>query len=103
MPLTLTPGTRIFCAVDTTELITVKAPAAPIEFSIGGHPAILSADQRIDGTVQTGHDSGVALGKRYVDAAETVELLVTKPGAAVPALAGELLVLKESKPLPASD
>ena len=43
------------------------------------------------------------MGKRYVDDAETLELLCTKPGDGVPALAGEVLRLKEAKPLPASD
>jgi hypothetical protein len=43
------------------------------------------------------------MGKRYVDSAETIELLCTKPGDGVPALNGELLQLNEAKPLPASD
>jgi len=103
MSLTIKPGTRLFSAVDATELIAVKAPADPIELTIGGHPAVLSADERSEGTPADGHDGGVAMGKRYVDAADTIELLATKAGASVPALGGELLVLKEAKPLPASD
>lgn len=103
MSLTLKPGTRIFSAIDSTELIAVKAPADPVELTIGGHPAVLDADQREPGDPADGHDGGVAIGKRYVNADNTVELLVTKPGAAVPAIAGELLVVKEAKPLPASD
>ena len=43
------------------------------------------------------------MGKRYVDDAGTLELLCTKPGDGVPAVAGEVLQLKEAKPLPASD
>ena len=43
------------------------------------------------------------MGKRYVDDAETLELLCTKPGECVLALGGEVLRLKEAKPLPASD
>lgn len=103
MSLTLKPGTRIFSAIDSTELIAVKAPADPVELTIGGHPAVLDAEQRTAATPIDGHDGGVAIGKRYVNAANTVELLVTKPGAGVPAIAGELLVVKEAKPLPASD
>ncbi len=103
MSLTLKPGTRLFSSVDSTELITVKAPTDPVELTIGGVPALLSADERTIGAPATGHDGGATLGKRFVDAAESIELLVTKPGASVPALAGELLVIKAAKALPASD
>jgi hypothetical protein len=103
MSLPLKPGTRVYSAVDSTELIAVKAPAEPVDLTIGGVPAVLSAEDRGEGVVLAGHDGGTAVGKRYLDAGDTVELLCTKPGAAVPALAGELLVLKEAKALPASD
>lgn len=103
MPLTLKPGTRIFSAVDSTELIAVKAPTEPVELTIGGVPAVLSADDRSAGTPLEGHDVGVAMGKRYVDSSETLELLATKAGASVPAVDGQILALKEAKPLPASD
>jgi hypothetical protein len=43
------------------------------------------------------------MGKRYVDEADSVELLCTKPGDGLPALDGEVLQLKDAKPLPASD
>ena len=46
---------------------------------------------------------GAAIGKRYVDEDDTVELLCTKPGEGVPALGGRPLTIKEAKPLPASD
>ena len=103
MAIALKPGTRLFSAVDATEMIAVKAPAEAIDLTLGGAPAVLSADARGDGAPQPGHDGGVAMGKRYTDAAGTVELLCTKPGAAAPAVAGELLALKDAKPLPASD
>ena len=43
------------------------------------------------------------MGKRYVDAAGTVELLCVKPGKGTLAADGVALLLKEAKPLPASD
>jgi hypothetical protein len=46
---------------------------------------------------------GTALGKRYVDAEGTVEILCTKSGAGSLHLDGRPLSLKESKPLPSSD
>jgi hypothetical protein len=46
---------------------------------------------------------GSVMGKRYVDAAGSVELLCVKPGAGSLAVDGIVLVPKEAKPLPASD
>ena len=43
------------------------------------------------------------MGKRYVDADDTIELLCTKPGEGSLGLGDALLTIKESKPLPASD
>jgi hypothetical protein len=103
MSLTVKAGTRLFSAVDSTELIVVKAPTEPLELTIGGVPAALSADARAAGAPAEGHDLGSAMGKRYVDSTGAVELLCTKPGSGVAALDGELLALKDAKPLPASD
>ena len=46
---------------------------------------------------------GTALGKRYVDASESLEVLCTKAGEGSLSLGDEPMVLKEAKPLPASD
>ncbi|WP_063039230.1 hypothetical protein [Nocardia pseudovaccinii] len=102
MPLSLKPGTRVFSAVDSTELIVVKVPADPIELTIGGAPAVLSAAEKY-GSTPNASNGGTAIGKRYTNADATVELLCTKPGPGVPAINGEVLVLKEARPLPASD
>lgn len=104
MSLTLKPGARLFSAVGTTEMIAVKVPAGEVDLTIGGVPPVTSAADRTgDGTIAEGHGGGAAMGKRYVDDAETIELLCTKAGEAVPAVGGEVLHLKEAKPLPASD
>lgn len=104
MPTTLKPGARLFSAVCTTEVIAVKAPPGEIDITIGGAtPVSSAADRNGSGAVVGGHGGGAAMGKRYVDGAETIELLCTKAGDGVPALNGELLLLKEAKPLPASD
>ena len=104
MALTLKPGTRLFSAVCTTEMIAVKAPAGEVELTIGGAPPVSSAaDREAGGSVADGHGGGASMGKRYVDDAETIELLCTKPGDGIPALDGEVLQLKEAKALPASD
>jgi hypothetical protein len=104
MSMTLKPGARLFSAVCTTELIAVKVPAGEVDLTIGGAAPVGSAAERTQtGAVADGHGGGAAMGKRYVDSADTIELLCTKPGDGVPALGGELLLLKEAKPLPASD
>ena len=36
------------------------------------------------------------MGKRYVDEANTIELLCTKPGDGLPAIAGALLTIKDA-------
>ena len=105
MPLTLKPGVRLFSAVCSTAMIVVKAPATAVAFTIGGvEPSTSpeSAGARSDGPVD-GHDAGTAMGKRYVDAAGSLEVLCTQPGTGTPAVDGVLMQLKESKPLPASD
>lgn len=103
MPTTLKPGARLFSAVCTTEMITVKAPAGEIELTIGGVEPVASAADRTGGEVVEGHGGGTAMGKRYVDEGETVELLCTKAGDGVPAVGGVVLHLKGAAALPASD
>ena len=104
MSLTLKPGTRLFSVVCTTEMIVVKASGDPVDLTIGGAPPVTAESERSGGgDVAEGHGGGSLIGKRYVDADGMVELLVTKPGDGVPAVDGELLTLKDAKPLPASD
>lgn len=98
------PGSRLFSAVCATEMIAIKAPAGEVELTIGGAtPVAAVADRDIAVGAAEGFDGGAAMGKRYVDEAGTIELLCTKAGKGVPALAGELLQLKEAKALPSSD
>ncbi len=104
MSMTLKPGARLLSAVCATEMIAVKVPAGEIEITIGGSAPLLSAaDRDGSGSVADGHGGGASMGKRYVDAANTVELLCTKAGDGLPAVDGVLLELKDAKPLPASD
>lgn len=104
MTMTMKPGTRLFSAVCATELIAVKAPPGEVDLTIGGEPPVLSAADRNGSLgVAEGHGGGAAMGKRYVDDAETIELLCTKAGDGIPALGGQILQTKEAKALPASD
>ncbi len=104
MSLTVKAGSRLYGATSTTELIVVKTPSAELDLTIGGQPALLDASGRTGATdIAEGHGGGAAMGKRYVDSSGGVELLCTKAGEGLPAVAGEVLQLKDAKPLPASD
>ncbi len=103
MSVQLKPGARIYSTVDAGEFITVKAPADPVDVTIGGAAVGLAPADGSAGEPAVGHDGGAAIGRRYTDADGTLELLCTKAGVGVPALGGVVLELKGAKPLPASD
>lgn len=97
-------GARYRSQVCETELIVVRVLPGDVALTIGGHPAIdLNAEPEVGLSMVAGLDTGSALGKRYTDPSGKLELLITKGGAGGVALNGELLSLKEAKPLPASD
>jgi len=97
-------GARYRSQVCQTEIIVVRPLPGEADLTCGGHPVIDLKENPAAGlSLKEGADTGNALGKRYTDASGTLELLVTKPGQGTLALGGEPLVLKEAKPLPASD
>ena len=94
------PGTRLKSATCDTEVMVIRSGEGQIE--CGGvamgeakpaEPAAMSAD----------YTGGTLMGKRYVDAAATFELLCVKPGKGSLSVDGTALVTKDAKPLPASD
>jgi hypothetical protein len=93
------PGSRIKSAACSSEAVVIKFGGGSIE--CGGVP--MAEDAAGDGSPAAGFDGGTVMGKRYVDADGTVELLCVKPGKGSFALNGVPLTLKEAKPLPASD
>lgn len=100
----LKPGTKIrspFCAA---EFIVVRAPAEPVDLRCGGAPVSDDAIAAGESAVPVaGFDQGSAIGKRYVDEDDTLEVLCTKAGPSSLSKGDELLVLKSAKPLPSSD
>ncbi len=98
-------GSRWRSAVDTTEVIVVKAPADDLELECGGAAMVEAADAGApSGSVDPAHNAGTQLGKRYVDDGDAgLEVLCTKAGPGSLAVDGRALVLKEAKPLPSSD
>jgi len=55
------------------------------------------------GSPEAGADAGTLIGKRYVDASATIEVLCTKAGEGSLSLGDEALAVKDVKQLPASD
>ena len=100
----LRAGIRLKSAVCDTEVIAVKAPAEDIDIRCGGVPMTdPTTSDGASGSPVGGADEGTLMGKRYVNPDETLELLCTKPGGGSLGVGETLLVIKESKPLPASD
>jgi hypothetical protein len=99
----LKAGTRIQSAVCATEVMVIQAPKGEVELRCGGAPMLESGAEKSGDAVDPGAAAGTQIGKRYVDADGTIELLCTKPGDGSLSLGGTALMLKEAKPLPASD
>jgi hypothetical protein len=96
-------GQQLVSAVDSTTVIIIRAPAGECTLTCGG---VVMANA--DGPVATAQADpslmgGTQIGKRYVDEADTIQVLCTKAGDGTLALDGKPLVIQAAKPLPASD
>jgi hypothetical protein len=98
-------GQQLVSAVDSTAVIVIRASVPEGELTCGGvlmtapdeaapAPAAQSDPALMDGT---------QIGKRYVDEADTIQVLCTKAGRGTLALDGKPLMIQAAKPLPASD
>ncbi len=97
------PGSRFRSSVCQTEVIAVKA-GGDADITCGGVPMVdAGIDVPDSGLPAEGADGGTLMGKRYVSADESLELLCTKPGAGSLGIGARLLQMKTSAPLPASD
>ncbi len=100
----LRAGARLRSAVDTTEVIVVRAPEADVELGCGGSPMVpLGEEPPAGGSLDPALAGGTPIGKRFADEEVGLEVLCTKAGEGTLTLAGAPLALKEAKPLPASD
>lgn len=95
------PGTRLKSAVCDTEVMVVRAGGAPA-VDCGGVP-MAESRPAARAALDPAFAAGTQMGKRYVDAAGTLELLCVKPGKGSLSLAGVALKAKDAKPLPSSD
>jgi len=100
----LKAGTRAKCAVCDTEVMVVRTVPAEVLLTCGGVEMIGMDGAKAPGShAAAGAGQGALVGKRYMNAADAVELLCTKGGKGELAINGESLSVKQTKPLPSSD
>ncbi|GAA0936975.1 hypothetical protein GCM10009550_03270 [Actinocorallia libanotica] len=80
----------------------MRAPAGGgAELACGGKPMVSAASA--PPAPASGGGAATLIGKRYVNADDTVEVLCTSSGAGELSCDGTPMTLKAAKPLPASD
>lgn len=94
------PGSKLKSAVCDTEVMVIRGSGLVVE--CGGKPMAEDKPATL-GEVDPAFAEGTKIGKRYVDAAGTVELLCVKAGKGSLAIGGVALQTKDAKPLPSSD
>jgi hypothetical protein len=99
---TLRPGDQLASTVCGARVIVIRAPTGPIPtIACGGEPMVPAASARP--YPSSGGDAITLIGKRYVDAEGTLELLCTASGSGELSSDGVPMTLKTAKPLPSSD
>lgn len=94
------PGSKLKSTVCDTEVMVIRGSGLVVE--CGGKPMADDKPATV-GEVDPAFAEGTKIGKRYVDAAGTVELLCVKAGKGSLAIGGVALQTKDAKPLPSSD
>ena len=94
------PGTKLKSTVCDTEVMVIKGKDLVV--TCGGAPMVDEAPAE-KGSVDSNFAEGTKVGKRYVNADGSVELLCVKAGAGSLAIDGDILNTKDAKPLPSSD
>ncbi|HEY2809095.1 MAG TPA: hypothetical protein VGI91_09890 [Steroidobacteraceae bacterium] len=100
----LKPGLRLKSAVCSTEVMVIRSPGTEALISCGGVEMLaVTETAAAGGKPDPAHAQGSLIGKRYVDAAEALELLCTKGGEGSLSVDGAALSIKQAKALPSSD
>lgn len=96
-------GTRLQSQVCDTQVIVVRSADSLDDLRAGGVPMIpVGAEAAADASIDPEFSAGTLMGKRYIDDTGA-EVLVTKAGNGSLSIGTTPLVVKEAKPLPASD
>ena len=103
MATALKAGARFKSAVCDTQVMVIKAPAGEFSLSCGGAEMIAPTAASSGAQIDPAHASETLIGKRYVNADESLELLCTKAGKGSLSLDGVGLEIKQAKQLPSSD
>jgi hypothetical protein len=98
----LKPGLRLKSAVCDGEAMIVKA--IDVTLTCGGVPMVATDEEApADAQADQEHMYKCLIGKRYVNADETLEVLCVKSGEGSFGYDGDMLMGKETKRLPSSD
>jgi hypothetical protein len=84
-------------------VIVIKASAEECTLTCGGVAMAAAGEQVSAARPDPLLMGGTQIGKRYVDEADTIQVLCTKAGGGTLALDGKPLMIQAAKPLPASD
>jgi hypothetical protein len=94
------PGTKLKSAVCSTEVMVIRGGAEAV--ACGRVP--MAQDRAAELlAINRAFAKRTKVGKRYTDAAGTVELLCLKAGQGSLSICGAALHIKAAKPLPSSD
>jgi hypothetical protein len=97
-------GGRFKSAVCDTQVMVIKAPAGEFALGCGGVDMLAgTATAPAGAALDPGQAGETLIGKRYVNADESLELLCTKGGKGSLTLDGVSLQVKQAKQLPSSD
>ena len=98
------PGSRWRSAVCESEVVVVRAPASPVNLSIGGMRVVAAgADRPAGAGLDESLADGSLLGKRYADEVSGLEVLCTRSGAGTITVDGRPATVLAPRQLPASD
>ena len=97
------PGSRWKSVVCNAEVVVVKPASDGSMPRCGGEDMVPMGSAVTTKPARAGHDGGCSIGKRYRSERTGLELLCTKAGTGALSAGDELLVVVETKKLPASD
>ncbi|MFC1401336.1 MULTISPECIES: hypothetical protein [Streptacidiphilus] len=99
----LRPGDQLASTVCSTRVVVIRAAEGQPVIACGGSPMVAAAAATARPAPSGGADAATLIGKRYTDAAGTLELLCTVSGSGALSCDGVPMTIKAAKPLPASD
>ncbi|WP_329539071.1 hypothetical protein [Streptomyces sp. NBC_01358] len=96
------PGDQLASTTSSTRVIVIRAPEEEVGTIACGGATMVPA-QSVPAQPASGGAPGALIGKRYVDDADTLELLCTASGGGELTYDGAPLTIRAPKALPASD